>query len=912
VFIRGCVQSGRFAIFARLMPMRTLLLLITAACIAALAPGHCRAEGDSETVQCSKSANFLAPLDSPDRLKYAPDREVEVLHLALEVTPDFKQRTVEGTTTLRFKPIAKPVQEIKLDAVDLTIHSVTATEKIQAYQVTTDKLIITFAEPIPPGREASVTIKYFAEPAEGLYFRTPEMGYKPGDTHLFTQGEEILARHWYPCFDSPNEKFTSEVTCRVPQGMTVISNGRLIEQRKDPATRLDVFHWSQEKPHANYLITLVAGYLSKIEDKYRDIPLAFYTPPSEIRYATNSFRDTKDMLAFYEQEIGVPYPWPKYDQVCVNDFVEGGMENTTAATLTDYTLFTDATENIRSSDGLIAHELAHQWFGDLVTCKDWSQVWLNEGFATFYESLYQGHKHGNDEFLYGFHGKAKVLTSVSNDVNAVVRRSYDSSHEMFTDLSYVKGAWVLRMLRSELGEDLFRRCIKTYLDRHACGNVVSEDLRAVIEELSGRSYDQFFDQWLYHAHYPELEITYNWDESTRLAKLSVRQTQQLSQNALLFKFPLKVRFKGKFGAVDRQMQVSAKEEDFYFPLDSAPKIVRVDPGCEVLSRTRLNLPNGMLFAQLEDKDDALGRIVAIEQLADKKDKETVIGLNRVLNDDAFPWARIEASRALRAIHSDEALEALLSSTRQSDARVRRQVMDDISGFYQDTAYDSARQTLESEKNPDILSAALHGVGGYAKPQVQDTLLKFLHSESFRNQLAVAAIGAIRSQDSPDYIAPLRETLASREKDFTSFGFAEGLRALGYLTRNEEKKDVVRDFLLGYVNHKKLTIQLASMNALGALGDPAAIAVLEKFSTATKESPQRTAAERAVAELRAGRKPVDDFKNLRQDVLDLQKASRDLRKELDDLKKKTDAKRRVIAEPPSRKKPAAASPKNKEK
>jgi len=491
-----------------------------------------------------------------------------------------------------------------------------------------------------------------------------------------------------------------------------------------------------------------------------------------------------------------------------------------------------------------------------------------------------------------------VLTSVSNDVNAVVRRSYDSSHEMFTDLSYVKGAWVLRMLRSELGEDLFRRCIKTYLDRHACGNVVSEDLRAVIEELSGRSYDQFFDQWLYHAHYPELEITYNWDESTRLAKLSVRQTEQLSQNILLFKFPLAVRFKGKFGAVDRQMQVSAKEEDFYFPLDSAPKIVRVDPGCEVLSRTRLNLPNGMLFAQLEDKDDALGRIVAIEQLADKKDKETVIGLNRVLNDDAFPWARIEASRALRAIHSDEALAALLGAIKQSDARVRRQVVDDISGFYRDTAYDSARQTLESEKNPDILSAALHGVGGYAKPEVLDTLLTFLHSESFRNQLAVAAIGAMRLQDSPAYIAPLRETLASRENDFTSFGFAEGLRVLGYLARNEEKKDVVRDFLLGYVNHKKLTIRLASMNALGVLGDPAAIAVLEKFSTATKESPQRTAAERAVAELRAGRKPVDDFKNLR--------------KELDELKKQTDAKRGVTAAPPSRKKPATASPKSAEK
>ena len=147
-------------------------------------------------------------------------------------------------------------------------------------------------------------------------------------------------------------------------------------------------HWSQEKPHANYLISLCAGYFKKVEDKFRDIPIAFYTPASEINEAQISFRDTKDMLTFFEKEIGVPYPWAKYSQVCVNDFVEGGMENTSCTTLTDNTLFTDATENIRNSEGLVAHEMAHQWFGDLVTCKDWSHIWLNEGFATYYETLY--------------------------------------------------------------------------------------------------------------------------------------------------------------------------------------------------------------------------------------------------------------------------------------------------------------------------------------------------------------------------------------------------------------------------------------------------------------------------------------------------------------------------------------------
>ena len=181
--------------------------------------------------------------------------------------------------------------------------------------------------------------------------------------------------------------------------MTVLSNGRLVSEEKDPATGLVAVHWSQEKPHANYLITLVAGYFKKIEDKHNDVPLAFYTPPSELQEAAGSFRDTKDIMAFFEEEIGVPYPWPKYDQVCVNDFVAGGMENTSCTTLTDNTLFTEATENIRDSEGLVSHEMAHQWFGDLVTCKDWSDIWLNEGFATYYETLYAGHKNGRDSML---------------------------------------------------------------------------------------------------------------------------------------------------------------------------------------------------------------------------------------------------------------------------------------------------------------------------------------------------------------------------------------------------------------------------------------------------------------------------------------------------------------------------------
>jgi aminopeptidase N len=878
-------------------------------CFVCMCLGLVVAWADSEhmVMTCARSTTFLAPGDSAtdQQRSYARDHDVQALHLALDITPDFKRRTITGVAALKFKPVLKPVQELKLDSVDLNIASVAATEKIEAYQVTEDKIIITFAQPIPVDHETTVTIKYSAEPTKGIYFRTPEMGYKQGDTHLFSQGEAIEGRHWYPCVDAPNQRLTSEMTCHVPEGMTAISNGRLVSETKDPATGLVAIHWSQDKPHANYLITLTAGYLQKVEDTCHGVPLAFYTPASEVKEALSSFRDTKDMVEFFEKEIGVPYPWDKYYQIAVNDFVEGGMENTSATTLMDYTLFTDATENIRESTGLVAHELAHQWFGDYVTCKDWSDTWLNEGFATYYETLYGEHKHGHDAMVYELYSRASQITSMGNDTKAIVRRTYTDPNDMFSYLSYPKASWVLHMLRAQLGPELYRKCIKTYMERHALGNVVTEDLREVVEELSGRSYDQFFDQWLYHGRFPDLDISYSWDEPSKLARISVQQTQEVNQNVLLFNVPLTVRFITKSGPVDRVIQITRKQEDFNLSLDSSPERVRIDPEYTLLAKIKFSVPRHMLYGQLADHSDVAGRLLAIEQLTGH-DQETIGHLSKTLNEDPFYGVRNEAARALRSMHTDEALDALLASTSQSDARVRHEVVQAIGGFYNEKAYAALQKVLENEKNPDIVSSAIHGLAAYSKLEVQPVLVKYLNSESYRNELAMAAIGALRSQDDPAGIKPLLDTLSRREPDFTSRGFAQGMEALAYLARNEQNKDNVREFLVAHAQDKRRTVQMAALNGLGTLGDPKALAVVSTFATAAKASSERTTAERIMGDLRAGRKPIDDFKNLRQEVLDLQKGNRDLRRELDELKKKLETVSTMAAKSPSP--TPAASPK----
>ena len=820
----------------------------------------------------------------PTTHQYAPDRAAGFSHMSLDLTPDFKQRTVSGIVSYTFKPIAKPLAELELNAAEMTIASVESSERIQAWQATADQLIITFVEPVPADKEARVSIHYSAQPEQGLYFRTPELGYKPGDEHLFTQGEATDNRYWFPCPDAPNEKYTTEITCHVPDGMTALSNGRLLSQDKDPAG-LTAFHWSQEKPHANYLVSLVAGHFKSVNDQHNGVPLALYVPPSDIGEAQNSFRETPDIMDFYEHEIGVPFPWAKYYQVIAQDFVAGGMENTTLTTLTENTLFPDAIENLRDSVGLVAHEMAHQWFGDLVTCKDWSQIWLNEGFATYYALLYDAHKNGNDSMLYGFYTTARLLLGMGDDAGKIVDRQFTRPDDVFGVLQYQKGAFVLRMLRAQLGDDLYRRCIKTYLERHQYGNVVTEDLSSVIEELSGRSFDQFFDQWVYHGHFPELAVAYTWDEKAKIARLSIQQTQAVSDKVLLFNFPLTVAFHGKSGTVEKTITVKSQTEDFSFPLPDAPMIVRIDPKLEVLAKIKFDLPDSMLTAQLRDKDDVIGRLQAVALLKDRKDHTSIALLKDAVNQDGFYGVCYEAASALATIHTDESLEALLSSMYQTNARIRLAVVSGLAAFYNQSAREAELASLASEKNPDIQAQDLKGLANYPVTEVRNVLLPFLDSQSYRNTLVDAAVSAMRVQVDDFYVAPIRDTLERRRADFTTRNITNCLGTLAFLARHDTNKNDLCQFLLRYVNDKSANVRVGALKALGTLGEPAAIPVLEGFANAGKETPEQPVAAAAIEAIRASARPSDNLEELRDTVLQVQKDNRQLRLDLDALQKK---------------------------
>ena len=369
---------------------------------------------------------------------------VDLLDLSLDVTPDFKNRRVSGTATLTFQTMLQPVETLRLDAYDLEISQVSSGPKIASWENTDRALLIHFEKPIPALRKGKISITYAAEPVKGLYFRTPELGYKKTDMHIWTQGETIEARHWFPCFDAPNEFFTSSITCRVPKDMTVLSNGRRAGEKIDPQTGLKAVTWIRKN-----LTSITSFPLSPGISNGSRKNTGSYRCPFGLRLRVcpgrQFFPRDQAMHGVFGKGNRGPLPLGQIRSGLRSGFQLGGMENTSLSTLNASTLFSLETENIRSSQGLVAHELVHQWFGDLVTCKDWSHIWLNEGFATYYTHLFAGHKDGREQMLYGLYRDMKSITGRSNGVVPMVNRKYDGPSDMFRKygyMSYSKGSWV--------------------------------------------------------------------------------------------------------------------------------------------------------------------------------------------------------------------------------------------------------------------------------------------------------------------------------------------------------------------------------------------------------------------------------------------------------------------------------------
>lgn len=862
----------------RQVPLLFLLTLPLMAGAHELSAGAC---------EHGKKEMFLpAPVgDKPGR-KYARDRLVDIRHVALDVTPDFAARNVSGAMQMRFAPIALPLAKLQLDAVELRISAVDCTQPLAEWHNDGEHLHLLFKTPVPPDAEVKLNVAFAAAPERGLYFRTPEMGYKPEDTQVWTQGEAELHRFWFPCYDYPNERFTTELTCHVPDPMVVISNGTLADRIKD-ARGLTAWHWKQDKPHVNYLIAMAAGYFHKVEDRLGDLPLAMHVPPSEREQAAFAFRDTKDIMAFYQNEIGMPFPWAKYDQVYLHDFVAGGMENTSCSFMAGRLLAAAESENLHTVRGLDAHEMAHQWFGDLVTCRDWAHLWLNEGFASYYPILFEEHRDGRDAMQAKlWHEAQRVLNA--NDSRPMVWRDYGDPMQQFDHRAYPKGAWVLHMLRCQLGPDLFRRAIQHYLEHHQFGNATTDDLQEEMEAVSGRSFDQFFDQWVHHGGAPDLEANYSWDGQEKLARISIRQKQKVTPEVLLFRFPLPVRFflPGEAAPRDFTVTVSRDQEDFHFQLPAAPEWMRLDPDFTILAKWEANLPPEMQKRILTA--DFVGRLQAVIKLGERKTQESIDLLKERLNGDAHHEIRREAAESLKKIATDPARDALIASLNQPDARVRLAVVAALATFLNAPAQTALTTHAAAEKNPEILAAIIESWGVRpGDPALAAEVRRWLETSSYNQVLTNAAIRVFQTWDDAAAVPDILRRLQSAALSFESGTLITACEALGFLGRRMEQKDAVRTFLTGHLTHPNERIRAAAAKALGTLGDPAAIGPLTALTAVRKpfRDASRDAAEKALQEIGAQQAGPPELQKLWQELQAVQRKNQDLENQIQKLKEK---------------------------
>ena len=632
---------------------------------------------------------------------YAPDRTCDIVHIALTLQLDMARQTLRGTCATTVRAISAPVTSVALDAVDLQITQARQTgDKPVPFDYDGQRLVVHLESPLRSGDDTTIAVDYsVTRPRLGLYFIAPDAAYPDKPTQMWTQCQDEDARYWFPCFDAPNERASSEITITVPQPYFALSNGVLLDTRRDDAAGTITYHWLQEQPHATYLMTLVVGEFSAHTDMVDGLPVQWYVSPGRQADGQRAFGDTPDMLRFFTAKIGVPYPWSKYAQIAVADFVFGGMENTSATTQTDLTLHDERAHLDFSSNGLVAHELAHQWFGNLLTCKHWSHAWLNEGFATYFDALFHEHHKGQDEFRYLMYENARAYfqEDAEHYRRPLVTNVYKEPIDLFDRHLYEKGALVLHMLRYVLGEELFWRSITQYVSANQHQVVETVDLERAIDMATGRNMQAFFTQWVYQSGYPEYQVEFAWDEPTHMATVTVRQQQHTGMehgaDTPLFDMPVSLHV--VLPDTTQQMSLRIKEalHVFHLPCPARPQWLSFDPGNWILKKLQLKLPKDMLMAQLAHDPDSMGRIYAAHALGELASLEAVQALRRALEHDTFWGVQAEIAAVLGKIHTPEALEALLTNVQLAHPKARRAVVTALGEFHEARAAQALTQVL---------------------------------------------------------------------------------------------------------------------------------------------------------------------------------------------------------------------------
>lgn len=515
----------------------------------------------------------------------------DIIHQRLEVSFDWDKMHLFGEATLDIKPYFKPVSYLILDARGMEIHELALVKNQNKfslnYTYANDSLIISLDREYTRHEKYQIYIKYTSKPEElkeggssaissdkGLYFINPNGVQKNKPRQIWTQGETESNSVWFPTIDSPNERLTQEIYITVDTAFATLSNGLLLQQTVNHnGTRTD--YWKQNVPAAPYLTMMAIGKFYIQKDKWRTIDVDYYVENAYAGYAQNIFGNTPEMIEFFSNKLGVSFPWEKYSQVVVRDYVSGAMENASAVIFGEFMHQNDRERLDGDFEDVISHELFHHWFGDLVTCESWSNIPLNESFATYGEYLWNEYKYGRSHADYNLNNNlSQYKMGAKQKQVELIRYHYDAREDMFDVFSYQKGGHVLHMLRKYTGDDVFFSALNLYLEKNKYKTVEIHQLRLAFEEVSGEDLQWFFNQWFLKAGHPELEIVQQYDSLAN--EIVIHATQSQSKDWPTYIIPMDIDIYVGGVKSRKRIVISEREQDIRLSFEPKPDLVHLD------------------------------------------------------------------------------------------------------------------------------------------------------------------------------------------------------------------------------------------------------------------------------------------------------------------------------------------------
>lgn len=829
----------------------------------------------------------IEELTEKSNLNYPPSSQFIIEKMWLRIEPDFERKRITGEEQLKLLA-RQNINDVELDIGEgVEIKSILFSTGADAstnydrkeltHNTVNEKLIIHLGNTIKEGTRFSIVIDYIAQgsiPGKGIHFVNESTDFP---AHAWTQSESIYARNWFPCLDHPQVKFPREVSVIVPQDYIVISNGELDMTQHDIETKgvsKKIFVWEESNPDATYLTSVVIGKFIETSggQNYDGIPLRYYVPEGRDADSRRTFKNTDKMIKIFEEYFNVKYPYNKYSQVVAKGLGEAGidgMEHTTCTTLDiDSVLVSiDAPQDVNTDD-VIAHELAHQWFGDLVTCRDWQHIWLNEGFAAFCEALYIEKSKGEQEYQQSIMKMISYYLSmtrirdprIKTPTRAIVTKEYEHPDDLFDHNTYAKGGIILHMLRKYIGDEDFRKSIETYLYRFKDKTAETDDLRQIMEEVSGINLQHFFDQWIYREGHPKLNLHISNDNGK--VKLSITQGQEGDA----FVFPLEINFVLTNG-IDGSEQNSKMElvelmgknfsRTFDIPMDKIDYI-SIDPEYKILKEyISIDSPDDIIRNQIRGSKTTFEKVEAANFLKKRPLSAKIFlqDMKMILSKDQ-PLSLIkEASEGIDSIflgdNKNENYEYLKKSLQETkDPTMRKVLIEGIGNFKKMESYALLKEIIQDENaDPYERYSAAIAIANTGHEESLSLLKTMSDHSSYHNLVARGCIEGLKiiaikseeasKQDIGNFIVEkMRKTKESRLK-------RSAASALGYLGRYKEDKTKIIQELIGLLNDESFYVRntacVALANVLENTGNEDVIKELEHIAERDPSSEVRATA-----------------------------------------------------------------------